>query len=324
MSQGSDYLERILVTGGAGFIGHHLVMNALSAGFEVNILDLVDNDNERVKHLCSLGANYFQGDVRDQTSVQQAITGCTHIVHLAAQTSVPASFKNEELNNTINIEGTLNVINAAKQGKISKLILSSSAAVYGDCREIPLKESSAGHCLSPYAESKFQNEKDITSLGNDGIEAYALRFFNVYGSGQNLQSGYSAVIPSFITKLVSREAPDIYGDGAQTRDFIHVQDVASLILTIISSENSSKDKVFNVSSQTQLSISKLFSTIASSLKQKQQDWRNLEPIRKPAREGDIIHSCGDISLTTSIFDWQPKISITQGIDDLVDEYLGAD
>ncbi|MGB0464277.1 MAG: NAD-dependent epimerase/dehydratase family protein, partial [Candidatus Poseidoniaceae archaeon] len=210
----------MLVTGGAGFIGHNLVKTLLSNQHQVNILDITSSEDSRVKALVQMGASYYQGDIRDSNSITTAGQDCTHIVHLAAQTSVPASVENPTLNDEINIIGTRNIIDFINSHDIKKIVSASSAAVYGNCDQIPLAEESAGDCLSPYAESKFQNESDLFSLVNDSTEVHVLRFFNVYGPGQGTDSNYAAVIPSFVEKIISGQSPTIFGDGSQSRDFV--------------------------------------------------------------------------------------------------------
>ncbi len=311
---------RVLVTGGAGFIGHHLVTELLSKNIAVNILDLAEQNGNSVKSLIQLGATYFQGDITDVNSIQTAIKGCDNIVHLAAQTSVQLSMSNPEHNNLVNINGTNNLIEIANQASIKKIIFASSAAVYGDSKKLPLVEQSAGICLSPYAQSKFQCEHDLLERSNSVV--YSLRFFNVYGSGQNSESGYSAVIPAFIKSLMNHQKVTIYGDGNQTRDFIHVQDVVCLITQLLRLEEMNESGIYNVASQTELSVNQLYSLISNKLYSIDNKFVLSEPQYSKPREGDILRSYADISKTNAAFGWRPGVNIEKGLESLIKFHLG--
>ena len=315
---------KILVTGGAGFIGHHLVTDLLQKQCQVNILDVVDISDNRVEYLVSLGANYFQGDITNYEDIIEAGRGCDHVVHLAAQISVPRSIQEPGLNDSINIHGTRNVIQFANNSSIRKIIFSSSAAVYGDCETNPIKEDYKGELQSPYAISKLQNEKDLLNLVDESICVHILRFFNVYGSGQNLSSGYGAVIPSFIKSLSLGNSPIIYGDGNQTRDFIHVSDVVGLITKIILKHNTQTRGCYNVATQKETSVLQLFETIRIILVEN-FDYDPLpDAIFQSKRAGDIDRSFADISATKAHHIWSPKISIEQGLRALIQHQLGDD
>ncbi|HII23642.1 MAG TPA: NAD-dependent epimerase/dehydratase family protein [Candidatus Poseidoniaceae archaeon] len=312
---------RVLVTGGAGFIGHNLVKTLLSNQYQVNILDIVSNEDSRVKTLIQMGANYFQGDIRDLAAISKAGQGCSHVVHLAAQTSVSASMENKTLNDEINIGGTRNIIEFVNTGEIKKVVSASSAAVYGNCDQMPLIEESAGDCLSPYAESKFQNEQDLLTMVNDDIGVHVLRFFNVYGPGQGTDSNYAAVIPSFIDNIILGNSPTIFGDGNQSRDFIEVSDVISLILLILIDDSETPNDIYNVATQTETSIQELLTLIGNSVSQTESSIEIPPASYQSKRSGDIDSSCASISKVKSAFGWQPKIELKQGILSLVEYEL---
>ena len=309
---------RVLVTGGAGFIGRSLVKELLANNFTVNVIDTVSSSDKNAQSLIQLGAHYYNGDIRDLTSVEQAGSHCSHIVHLAAQTSVPASIENPELNDDINLRGTKNIINYANSNNIKKVIFASSAAVYGNCEDIPLVEESAGDCRSPYAESKFQSEKDLLSLMSRETQVHILRFFNVYGPGQDANSNYAAVIPSFIQRITSGQSPTIFGDGSQSRDFIAVSDVVNLITQILLNHNNPQNGVYNVATQTETSISELLRIITTSISEIDNTIEIPEIRYEEKRLGDITSSCADISKVVNSFGWSPKIDLAKGIKSLVE------
>ncbi|MBK71247.1 MAG: LPS biosynthesis protein WbpP [Euryarchaeota archaeon] len=309
---------RVLVTGGAGFIGRNLVKDLLANNFAVSVIDTVSSSDKKAQSLIQLGAHYYNGDIRDLPSIEQAGEGCSHIVHLAAQTSVPASLANPELNDEVNLNGTLNIIRYSNSNNIKKVVFASSAAVYGNCEDVPLVEESAGSCLSPYAKSKFQNEKDLLSLMSKEPQVHILRFFNVYGPGQDTNSSYAAVIPSFIQRIISGQSPIIFGDGSQSRDFIAVSDVVDLIIHILVNSNNPKNGVYNVATQTETSINELLRIIKTSISQTDNDIEIPEIKYQRKRSGDITSSCADISKTVNSFGWSPKVSLAQGIKSLVE------
>ena len=309
---------RVLVTGGAGFIGRSLVKELLDNNFSVNVIDTVSSSDNKAQSLTQLGAKYYTGDIRDLSSIEQAGEGCSHIVHLAAQTSVPASIENPELNDEVNINGTLNIIRYSNSNNIKKVVFASSAAVYGNCEDVPLVEESAGSCLSPYAESKFQSEKDLLSLMSSEIQVHILRFFNVYGPGQDTNSSYAAVIPSFIHRITSGQSPTIFGDGSQSRDFIAVSDVVDLITHILLNSNNPKNGVYNVATQTETSINELLRIINTSISEIDNSIEIPEIRYQEKRLGDITSSCADISKVVNSFSWSPKISLAHGVKSLVE------
>ena len=313
----------MLVTGGAGFIGHNLVKALITNQHQVNILDITPSEDSRVKALIGMGASYYQGDIRDSSAITRAGQDCTHIVHLAAQTSVPASVENPTLNDEINIIGTRNIIDFINSHDIQKIVSASSAAVYGTCDQIPLAEESAGECLSPYAESKFQNEADLFNLVNDNTGVHILRFFNVYGPGQGTESNYAAVIPSFVEKIISGKSPTIFGDGSQSRDFVEVSDVVSLILQILTDQNNIPNDVYNVATQTETSILELLQLISKSVTEIDPSIPIPKVNHQGKRSGDIDISLADIAKVKSAFNWQPKQSIEEGIASLVAFELGS-
>ena len=316
-------MAKVLVTGGAGFIGSSVAKKCLQNGHEVVILDnLSSASNEVLEHLESLGIRAVIGDIRDPYSVQRAMHDCDAVVHLAAQISVPASIANPQENNSINVEGTQLILDYCKQFDVKRVVVASSAAVYGQDERLPLREESAGNLLSPYAQSKWDNEQQIIASRLNGQNTVALRFFNVYGPGQRADGGYAAVIPKFIDMMVAGKAPTINGDGLHTRDFVHVDDVAELILTIIENQwHALENHVYNVATGNKTSLLDLVTSIKKGLENNSIDTNNLSPIFGEDRVGDIRHSVADVQRVAQDYAWKAAIPFEKGIISLVEHTL---
>ena len=314
-------METVLVTGGGGFIGSSFAEVALQCGYYVKILDnLSTGKQEVVNRLEGLGAEILIGDIRELELVKSVVEGVDIVVHLAAQVSVPVSVENPRETEEINTVGTQNIIDNCLKNGVKRLIIASSAAVYGENENFPLSEKDGGDLLSPYAESKWENEHQISKARNEGLEAVALRFFNVYGIGQRPDSAYAAVIPKFVELMVQGKAPQIYGDGLQTRDFVHVSDVCNAILRFLDPVwYGEAHHVFNVATQTRKSLVDLIDEINSSLKELDDSHVALQPIFGSDRAGDIRHSMADITRLRNAADWNPTIKFSDGIRELVTE-----
>ena len=314
-------METLLVTGGAGFIGSSFVKIALDRGFQIRVLDnLSTGTEEMASNLREMGVDVMVGDVRDSELLEIVMKDVEAVVHLAAQVSVPISVQNPEETASINIEGTNTLLSKCSRFGIKRVIIASSAAVYGENENLPLSERDNVDLLSPYAESKWDNELQISKTRDDGVEAVALRFFNVYGIGQRPDSAYAAVIPKFIDLMVQGKAPHVHGDGLQTRDFIHVNDVCEAIFSFLDpiwSGNS--HHVFNVATQTRRSLVDLIDEINSSLGELDDSHVALQPIFGSDRAGDIRHSMADITRLKNAVDWNPTVKFSDGIRELVTE-----
>ena len=305
-------MRKILITGGAGFIGSHVAQALFDNGFEVRVFDLKTSRIEKIESI--------QGNILDRDLLEKAVQGCDAIVHLAAQISVSRSLDYPDETMEINVKGTKNVLTAAKKHGIRRIVLASSAAVYGDSTSLPLREERLGNILSPYASSKLKNEEQAVLARKDGLETVALRFFNVYGPGQSFEGSYASVIPKISEKIIRGEKPIIYGDGLQTRDFIHVSDVALSILNILSLDwKETISSVYNVATQHQTSLLELVEIINTSCLKIGLIQDSLEPIFETAREGDIRHSVASTERITKEIGWSPLIDIKQGIHQLIEE-----
>ena len=316
-----EFMETLLVTGGAGFIGSSFVKVALDRGFQIRVLDdLSAGTEEMASSLRKMGVDVLVGDVRDSELLEIVMKDVDAVVHLAAQVSVPLSVQNPDETASINIDGTNTLLSKCSKFGIKRFIVASSAAVYGENENLPLNEKDAVDLLSPYAESKWENELQISKGRDDGLEAVALRFFNVYGIGQRSDSAYAAVIPKFVDLMVQGEAPHVHGDGLQTRDFIHVNDVCEAIFTFLDPIWSGDSyHVFNVATQTRKSLVNLIDEINSSLAEITHSHVPIEPKFDSNRQGDIRHSMADITRLKDITNWKPTIKFSEGIRELVTE-----
>ena len=302
-------MDRVLVTGGSGFIGSN-VIDELMKSFKVVNLDLKPSKNSEIEQMI--------GDIRDKELVEKVVEKCDVIIHLAAQVSVPLSIDYPQKTLEINVQGTQNIIDAAHKFGIKRLIMASSAAVYGEASNLPLAEESAGQCLSPYAQSKWENETQIMLAREKGLEAVALRFFNVYGPGQSKDGTYAAVIPKFVEMLTTGKQPIVHGDGLQSRDFIHVKDLVRAIESLLECNwKLVDDHTYNLASQSQTTILELIELINSSIVKITPNFNIAEPNFEQSRKGDIIHSYADISKISNTLNWGPSIEISQGIEELV-------
>tara|TARA_B110000914_G_scaffold132679_1_gene116013 strand:+ start:1639 stop:2565 length:927 start_codon:yes stop_codon:yes gene_type:complete len=297
-------MSKVLITGGAGFIGKQVAQVLLAHGFEVRIYDL-----QPTEHVDSI-----QGDILDYAQLETAAQGCDAIVHLAAQISVPLSIENPKETLNINVNGTQNVFDSAKEMGVKRIILASSAAVYGNATDLPLQENILGTIQSPYASSKLKNEQQVIQARRNGIEAVALRFFNVYGPKQSIQGSYAAVIPKVIDKIKTGQKPVIFGNGTQTRDFIHVHDVAMAILKLVEIDwKMVKSSVYNIATQHQTSLIDLIEIVNSNCLDIGILQRPVQPVFEKARAGDILHSVASIERIVKEINWRPVIGFEQGI-----------
>jgi len=319
-SQGWD-MATVLITGGAGFIGRHVARHFLSKKWEVRLLDQQEIDSTDPLGLA--GCDCFVGDVRSMDALRPAMHGCDAVVHLAAVVSVPQSFLEPEKTMDVNVNGTRTVLQCAQEMGVNNTIVASSAAVYGDSTDLPLEESAPTQSLSPYGESKVANEHDVVHFRKKGLNAIALRFFNVYGAGQNAGSSYASLIPLFVDAMVTGKQPTIYGDGFQTRDFVHVSDLANAVFTLSSKSDGYQYPVANVATQTQTSVKQVVEIINAQLVEYNKG-KTVEPLYADAREGDIRHSFGSNSRLQNMITWQPSITFEDGIAALIEGYEEKD
>ena len=302
-----------LVTGGAGFIGSNLVAKLLSKGHVVHALDLIEAPAE----LAHPKLTWFQGDLLDSTIVGTSVQGVDAVVHLAAQTSVPFSVTHPEMTHKVNVRGTEVLIQQCQRHGVQRLLAASSAAVYGDCNQLPLTEDKAGTLLSPYAESKWTNERQLLEAEMGGMDVIAMRFFNVYGTHISKEKSVGGVISAFIRAIITESPFQIHGDGEQTRDFIHVSDVADAIISLLTLEQRYTEKAVNICSGTQTSLLELVNIIEQELFLHNQLSEHVSPSLSQPLPGDIQHSLGSPSLLQTLVNWHPKNTLQLGIKDII-------
>jgi nucleoside-diphosphate-sugar epimerase len=304
---------KILVTGGAGFIGSHLINELLKKGHSVVVLDNLSSGKKQnlEKAFSNEDFTFILGDIRDDAALKDALKGVNAVAHLAALIDVTSSVTDPVTTNDVNVAGTLKVLQSAVKGNVSKFVFASSTAVYGEAKVLPITEETPLNPISPYAASKVAGEAYCKSFQSCfGLNTVILRFFNVYGP-RSENSPYSGVITKFLRQALKNEALNIYGDGEQTRDFIHVNDiVAALILAL---ENPKVGgETFNVCTGVQTSINELANTINLITE------RNLNPEYSSARTGEIRFSYGDPSKAEDKLEFKSKVSLKEGITQLLD------
>ena len=300
-----------LVTGGAGFIGSHLVEALAERGERVRVLD--DFSTGRRENLAAVADHIelLEGDVADPETVERAVAGCDYVLHLAAIASVQASLENPRRTHQVNVNGTLNVLEAARRASVQRVVFASSAAVYGDHTALPLREELPPCPLSPYAATKAAGEAYCSAFhASYGLPTVALRFFNVYGPRQDPANPYSGVISIFAARIARGERPVIYGDGKQTRDFVYVTDVARAALLVCEQEAAVGD-VFNVAGGKQTSVLQLAAVLNQVLD------TSLTPTFAPARSGEVRFSQADVRRAREALEWEPQVTLQEGLSRLV-------
>lgn len=299
-----------VVTGGAGFIGSHLTRTLLEKGVAVRVLDNLSTGH--LKNLDGLEEKYgesfefIEGDIRDSETVNAVVSGAEYVYHQAAIPSVQQSVEDPVVHNQVNVDGTLNVLVAARDNGVRKFVYATSCAVYGESEELPKIEKMTVDPLSPYAASKCVNElyaKVFSAVY--GLETVGLRYFNVYGPGQDPASDYAAVIPKFVTRMLADRPPFIFGDGKQTRDFIYVGSVARA--NIMAAESKASGVILNIGSGERFNLLELLSFINQII------GKNIEPEFKPARSGEVRHSLANIDLAKREIGFTPDIDFRTGL-----------
>lgn len=303
-----NHTHHVLVTGGAGFIGSHSVDLLLQQGFQVRVLDNLSS-GQMTNLPQHPRLEFVLGDIRDTQAVQAAMQGVTHCLHLAAQVSVTSSVEDPINSAMHNIVGALNVMHAAAQARVSKLVYASSAAVYGVPAQLPLYEEAPIQPLSPYGLEKWVDERYAALLGSlHDLPSLGLRYFNVYGPRQDPSSPYSGVIARFLDRLLNHQAPTVFGDGLQSRDFIYVGDVARAnVAALVSPQRG----ICNVATGQQIDLLGLI-TLLSEL-----TGCYLSPQYLPAKTEDIRHSCGNNQRLSDWLTIEPMWSLPEGLSELI-------
>jgi UDP-N-acetylglucosamine 4-epimerase len=305
-------MERYLVTGGAGFIGSHISEELVKRGFFVRIVDnFLTGKEENIAAFLD-DVELIRGDIRDLKLCTRAIKNVDYVLHQAALPSVPRSIEDPLLTNAINIEGTLNILLAAREMAVKKVVFASSSSVYGDDEHFPKEEGLEGNPLSPYAVSKLAGEKYCQVFSATfGLPTVCLRYFNIFGPRQDPSSQYAAVIPNFITRLLEDKAPIIHGDGEQSRDFTYVSNVVEANIKAAHVPDVSGE-IFNIGCGAKTTVYELAKTLTRLME------KNIEPIFEAERPGDVRHSVAEISKAGALLNYSPQISLDDGLIKTID------
>lgn len=297
-----------LVTGGAGFIGSNLVETLVKQGKKVCVIDNFSGGKiENLKPFLNR-INLVRGDIRDKKAVKKAVRGVKYVFHEAALCSVPKSIKNPAEFNEVNVTGTLNLLVAAREGGVRRFVFASSSSVYGETKQFPQKEIFSPRPISSYAATKLTGELYCRIFWETyKLPSVSLRYFNVFGPRQRLDDKYAVVIPKFITSVLSGQSPPIYGDGKQSRDFTYIDNVVRANMLALQAPPSAFGKVFNVACGQPVTVLELVRLINKLLA------KNIKPIFKPYRTGDIKHSWADVSLARKYLGYKPAVNFAEGL-----------
>ena len=303
---------KYLVTGGAGFIGSNIVEGLLKNRESVRIIDNLSTGNIHNLDNFRSEIEFIEGDIQDLSTIQKAMNGIEFVFHQAALPSVPRSIENPVASNDSNISGTLNVLLAARDNNVKRVIYAGSSSAYGDTLTLPKQEDMTPHPLSPYALTKLTGEyycKIFSSVY--GLETLTIRYFNVFGPRQNPESQYAAVIPKFIESLLKDQPPTIYGDGEQSRDFTYIENVVSANI-LASKAKKTSGEIVNVATSIRTTINQLFYTLKDLLE------KDINPIYGEAQKGDVKHSLADITRARKILGYKPVVNLEAGLKRTID------
>ena len=300
-------MARFLVTGGAGFIGSNLVRALLDRGDDVRVLDDLSTGHRSNLHGLGDRCDVRLGSIDDRATLQSALDGADHVMHLAAVISVPYSIEHPRQTRRINDLGTRAVLDGARRAGVKRVVVSSSCAIYGECQDMPLKESTPPDPRSPYAETKLAGERHVRECHEvHGQEAVALRYFNVFGPRQDPGSPYAAVVPLFIRAFLRREGVALFGDGQQTRDFCFVRDVVRANLLACETPGIG-GQVLNVGTGVPTSVQDLLGELRVLFD------RVIDVRLEPARAGDLRHSQADTRRAAEVLGFRSDTSLSAGL-----------
>lgn len=309
----------ILITGGAGFIGSNLTEYFLSQGHQVRVLD-----NFVTGHMSNLLPFYAEypdsfslqvGDIRDLAACRRAVEGVDYILHQAALGSVPRSVKDPITTNEVNVSGFLNMLVAARDAGVKRMVYAASSSTYGDSTKLPKVELEIGRPLSPYAITKYVNELYADVFAKTyGMELIGLRYFNVFGRRQDPNGAYAAVIPLFVKTLMKGESPVINGDGEYSRDFTYIDNVIQMNrLALETTSLEAVNQVYNTAVGERTTLNQLFEAIRFNLAKFDARIADISPIYGPNRVGDIPHSLANVDKAKSLLGYQPSHTMAQGL-----------
>lgn len=325
--------RRWLVTGVSGFIGSNLLEALLAAGQTVVGLDNLStgtraNCEAVLRGVAGTAQGRFtliEGDVRSLETCRQACQGVDHVLHQAAQVSVPLSIKDPATTHEINVTGFLNVLQAAREQGVKRVVYASSCAVYGDSTRLPLTEDQPGRPLSLYAASKQANELYAAVFARShGLESVGLRYFNVFGPRQDPRGVYAAVIPQWVAAMIQNAPVRIFGDGSTTRDFCYIANVIQAnLLAATSARAVQQPQVFNIAAGDRTSLNELFEMLRAALAPGHPHLENYRPRYEPFRPGDIRHSQADITNARQVLGYSPTHNVARGLQETLAWYTNS-
>ena len=319
-------MSKILVTGGAGFIGSNLTEALLQRGHNVRVLD--NFATGKIENLLPLLEKYSEtltlqvGDIRNPDDCRKATEGIEYVFHEAALGSVPRSIKDPITTNEVNVSGFLHMLVAGRDAGVKRFIYAASSSTYGDSKSLPKVEDVIGKPLSPYAITKYVNElyADVFSK-TYGVETIGLRYFNVFGRRQDPNGAYAAVIPLFVKQLMNHESPVINGDGEYSRDFTYIDNVIQMNLLAMETANpEAVNQVYNTACGEETSLNELVDYLKEFLSEYDPTIRHIEPVHGPNRPGDIPHSLADIGKAERLLGYRPQFSVKEGLKEAVAWY----
>lgn len=319
--------KKVLVTGGAGFIGSNLCEHLLNNGYTVRCLDnFATGHPENIFPLLEKFPDTFSlqvGDIRNIDDCRKAVDGMDYVMHEAALGSVPRSIKDPATTNAVNISGFLNMIIASREAGIKRFIFAASSSTYGDSASLPKVEDIIGKPLSPYAITKFVDElyADVFARTYGDFEYIGLRYFNVFGRRQDPNGAYAAVIPLFVKKFMKHEAPNINGDGEYSRDFTYIDNVIEMNMRAMTTTNpEAVNQIYNTAFGERTTLNQLVTYLKEFLSAFDPEIANIEPTHGPNRAGDIPHSLASIDKARRLLGYDPQFSMRQGLQAAVKWY----
>jgi nucleoside-diphosphate-sugar epimerase len=310
-------MARVLITGGAGFIGSHIGAALHAQGDEVRVLDDLSTGHESNLEAIGAGVDFVRGSVTDPDVVAGAVAGCDYVFHEAALASVPRSVKNPVASNDANVCGTLNVLVAARDAGVKRLVYAASSSAYGDTAVLPKVEDMPVRPKSPYAVAKLAGEHYVSAFaGCYGMQTLSIRYFNVFGPRQDPDSPYAAVIPLFADALLAGKAPTIHGDGEQSRDFTYIDNVVSANLKALTVPTLAGE-VVNVALGQRTTLNELYAMIQKIL------GTDIDAVYGPTRAGDVKHSEAAIARAQELLGYETLVGVEDGIRRTVEWYRAA-
>src|SRR5690606_6081968 len=317
-------MSKILITGGAGFIGSNLVEHFLGQGHQVVVLDnfATGHRHNIAQHESNPNFELIEGDIRNNADCQKAMQGVDFVLHQAALGSVPRSINDPQTTNEVNVTGFLNMLVAARDAKVKRFVYAASSSTYGDSESLPKVEENIGIPLSPYAITKYVNElyADIFSK-TYGLETIGLRYFNVFGRKQDPNGAYAAVIPKFVMQLMRHESPVINGDGSYSRDFTYIDNVIQMnLLAMVTNNKEDLNTVYNVVFGEMTDLNEFVGLLKEYLSVYDPKIAKVPVIHGPNRQGDVPHSLTSVEKANKLLRYAPQFNINKGLREAVQWY----